>query len=371
MKIRIETGSLNRKNVSGIGYYTQRLASALAEEPSIQIESFSFNFLGRQPQQPLSDKVSTRTNKLFPLRIYAKLESHGLAPAFDIFMKKVDLTIFPNYSSWPTVNSRLIATTIHDLTYVKHPELVEEGNLAHLNRVTKRSIAKSDYILTVSETAKNELVETFGVSPDKIITTSIPPEEKFFRPSSNEIHNKYGIPTDKYILFISTIEPRKNLPKLIEAYRLLPKIVQDEYSLVIAGGMGWKSEESQQSIAYTERDGLNVKYIGYIDEEDKSALYQKASLYVMPSIYEGFGMPILEAFASKVPVVASNIPVLRETAGEGAVFFEHNNPADISSSISSVLSDPKISSLLIKKGQQELKKHSWPKNAKKLLRAVS
>lgn len=248
MKIRVEVNSLATTRVSGIGYYTQRLTEAIAQQPDTSVSAFSFNFLNRQPRPKLSPVIKQESNLLFPLRVYAKLQSYGFALPFDLFLKKVDLTISPNYAGWPTIKSTYNATAIHDLTYIHYPELVEKNNLPHLRRVVSRSIASSDFIITISEAVKQEIVEAFSIDPKKIVITPIPPDEAFYKKNSNEVHKKYGIPTKKYIFFISTIEPRKNLPLLIEAYEKLSPELQNEYSLVISGGMGWKSEKSQQAL---------------------------------------------------------------------------------------------------------------------------
>lgn len=371
MNIRIEASSSVGKNISGIGFYTKRLANSLAEIKGNTVRASYFNFLNHHIKPIFHDEVITEPHTLLPLRIYAKLQSHRLALPFDMFMKPVDVTIFPNYAKWPTVRSKFTITAVHDLTYIHYPELIEKNNLPHLRRVVPRSIKKSDLILTVSESTKSELVKLFGIDPDRIVATTVPPDDKFLIKNNNEIHKKYSIPTKKYIFFISNIEPRKNLPLLIKAYSNLPGSVTSEYSLVISGGMGWKSDESINAIKTAQKNNLNVVYTGYIDEQDKSALYQNASLFVMPSIYEGFGMPILEAIASKVPVVATDIPVLRESGGEGALYFKPNDANSLTSIIKTVLTDQNVREKLIHDGKKHLKKFSWEHNAMSVMAAIS
>lgn len=362
MNIRIESSSLTTGNITGIGYYTKLLAEALSTKKDVSVNLFSFNFLGRQPRQFISGRSRTETNYAFPLRVYAKLQSYKLAPAFDLALSPVDLTIFPNFANWPTVKSRVTATTIHDLTYLHFPELVETKNLAHLKRVVKRSIKDSDFIITVSETIKKEILDHFDISSSRIVVTPIPPSSDFYVKNNNEIHEKYKIKTKKYIFFIGTIEPRKEIPTLMKAYSQLPKGMTDEYSLVISGGMGWKSEQSQAAITKAQKAGLHVVYTGYIDQKDRTALYQKSSLFVMPSAYEGFGMPILEAAASGVPVIASDIPVLRESAGNGALYVKVGDAGELSETIQKVLSTPLLQKELVAKASRHLKTYSWDKN---------
>lgn len=367
MKIRIEISSLATPSISGVGHYVKRLTEALDKAPDTDVRAAYFNFMNRQITPDITLKRQLEKNSLFPLRAYAKLQSFGVALPFDIFKPSVDLTIFPNFATWPTVRSKLRATAVHDLTYLYYPELVEEKNLAHLRRVVPRSIKKADFIVTVSEAVKAELVKEFSLDPERCVATPVPPEDIFYKTSGNEVHKKYSIPTKKYIYFIGNLEPRKNLPTLVAAYRQLPQKMKDEYSLVLAGGKGWKTEKSQQSIDDARAAGEKVIHIGYVDQADSPALFQKASLFVMPSLYEGFGMPVLEAMVSKTPVVASDIPVLREAGGDAALYAQSKDPVDFRNKIESVLSSPELSDDLNKRAIGQLKKFSWKDNAAKII----
>ena len=370
MNIRIEASSLTAKNISGVGYFTKRLAEALSDQPDTKVSAFSFNFLGRQRTPPLKSSIQQEVTRYFPLRVYAKMQSHKLALSFDTLLKPVDLTIFTNYARLPSVKSRFTATTIHDLTYLKYPELMEKDNLPHLTRVVEKAIKTSDIILTVSEAVKKEIVDHFKIPEQKVLTLPLPPDEAFLVKNTAEVHQKYNIPTKNYIFFISTIEPRKNVPFLIDAYSKLPKEITDKYSLVLSGGMGWKSEQSINAITKARVQGLNVVHTGYIDEADKSALYQQASLFVFPSIYEGFGMPILEAAASKVPIITSDIPVLREAAGKGALYFKLNDINSLTTAMTDVLTKKELSEQLVIEASIHLASFSWKQNAQKIISKI-
>jgi len=361
---------LASKNLSGVANYTKLLAEALNRARGTDVRASYFNFLNRQPTPQISLGKPLEKNSLVPLRVYAKLQSYGLALPFDLLLKNVDLMIFPNFATWPSVKSKCRATVIHDLTYLYFPEVVEVKNLAHLRRVVPRSIKKADFIITVSEAVKSEIVKEFSLPPEKCIVTTIPPDVSYFIKNTNEIHKKYGVPTQKFIYFIGNLEPRKDLPTLIEAYCKLPSATKKEYSLVIAGGKGWKTEKSRQPLSKAQKAGENVIHVGFVDNKDTAAFYQRASLFVMPSIYEGFGMPILEAMASSCPVVASDIPVLRETAGDAALFAQSGNSDSFSHAIQKVLNDALLRQKLITNGKQQLKHFSWDRNVKAILDQV-
>ncbi|MNH58433.1 GDP-mannose-dependent alpha-(1-2)-phosphatidylinositol mannosyltransferase [compost metagenome] len=370
MKIRIELGSLTAQSQSGVANYTRLLAEALDRHNDTTVFGSYFNFLDRHITPRVSLKQPLEKSTIIPLRVYTKLQSYNVAPAFDLFSPRVDVTIFPNFATWPTAKSSLRGTTIHDLTYLYYPELVEVKNLEHLRRVVPRSIKQADFIITVSEAVKAELVKEFNLSSNKCIVTHIPPDPSYFKKNTNEIHSKYKIPTKKYLYFIGNLEPRKNLPVLIEAYRQLPQEMKDEYSLVLGGGNGWKTEKSRECIQAAQDAGENVIHIGFVDTEDTGALYQNASLFIMPSLYEGFGMPILEAFASKIPVVASDIPVLREVAGEGALYAHTDHPEEFAKAMQEVLTSQKLKEKLIANGSKQLKTFSWEKNAQTIVDKV-
>lgn len=370
MKIRLELSPLASQHRSGVAQYTKLLSEALANNSSINVSGHYFDFLNRQPKPELAVPLSEMSaNKLLPLRVYAKLQSFNIAPAFDTLLPKVDLTIFPNFATWPTIKSKYSATVIHDLTYLYFPEVVEEKNLAHLRRVVPRSIKKADFIITVSESIKAELVKEFSLSPEKCVVTPIPPDESFLKTSTpkqiKDAKNKYGLDEDmKYIYFIGNLEPRKNLKTLIEAYSLLPKEIKSEYGLVLAGGKGWKTEETQRALDTAIKAGGNIKHLGFIDQEDSPTLYQGASLFVMPSLYEGFGMPVLEAMASGTPVVASNIPVLREVGSTYATYADPHNPQSFADAIQKSLSSPKPSREELLKN---VMRYSWEDNVTKIV----
>ena len=367
MKIRIELGSLTAQSQSGVANYTRLLAEALDQHQEATVFGSYFNFLDRHITPRVSLKQPFEKNALIPLRVYTKLQSYNLAPAFDIFSQRVDLTIFPNFATWPTIHTKISATVVHDLTYLHFPEVVEHKNLAHLRRVVPRSIKKADFVITVSEAVKAEIIKEFNLPAERCVVSTIPPDEKYFLKNTNGIYVKYQIPTKKFIYFIGNLEPRKDLPTLIAAYRCLPETIKNEYSLVLAGGNGWKTKKSRQAIKQAQDAGEKVIHVGFVDNEDASAFYQNASLFVMPSIYEGFGMPILEAMASNCPVLASDIPVLREAGGDAALYAEKQNPQAFARIIQEILSNPQLAHDMTVRGASHLKNFSWKHNVETII----
>lgn len=374
LKVRLEISPLASRHQSGVAQYTRLLAEALVTDKNIQVSGHFFDFLGRQPKPNLKNsRIALEPNRFIPLRVYAKLQSYGLALPFDILpppKKAVDLTLYANFATWPAFRTKMRATVIHDLTYLYFPEVTEEKNLAHLKRVVPRSIKLADFIITVSEAVKAELIKEFNLSPDRCIVTPIPPDEVFFTKVNQsqimQVKEKYGInPQNKYIYFIGNKEPRKNLIGLIAAYRLLPESVKREYSLVLAGGNGWKTEQTDKALASALAANENITHIGFVDQKDSPALYQGASLFVMPSLYEGFGMPILEAMASNCQVLANDIPVLRETGGKSAVYADAADAIAFSKAIAKCLKTPPHKQL-----SAQAKYWSWEKNVRTIIKRI-
>jgi len=372
LKIRIDISPLATEKISGVGNYTLLLTEALSKDKDVMLEPVYFNFLGRQKNPKISDTISKK-NRFIPLRIYSKLSSYNIAPFWDVFKSQVDLTIFTNFDTWPVLKSRYVATAVHDLTYLHYPSVVEEKNLAHLKRVVPRTLKRADLIFTVSESVKDELIEEFDVDKNRVVVTHVPPDQSFKervnKNHAKKVLNKYAI-TSKYIFFLGNFEPRKNLSNLINAYCLLPDHIKSEYSLVLAGGKGWKTNETQSVLDEAIGRGENISHIGYIDSEDSPALYQLATLFIMPSIYEGFGIPILESMLSETPVIASDIPVLRETAGVAALFFNPNEVGSIRNTILKVIKDDALKNKLIKLGIKNTERFSWEKNIASIKEAI-
>lgn len=367
MKIRVEISSLATYMLSGVNFYAKRLTEALDTQKNAEVDATYFNFLNRQPEPIISLKKPPVKNSLIPLRVYAKLYSYGVpVPPFDLFKSRVDLTIFPNFALWPTAKSKLRAAVIHDLTFLHFPQAVQSKNLAHLRRIVPRAIKHADFIITVSETVKKELVETYALDPEKCLVTPVPPEPAYAEKNDNEIHEKYGIPTQKFIFFIGNMEPRKNLPVLIDAYCQLPEKMKKEYALVLGGGKGWNSEKTRQVLQKTQAAGENIVHVGYVDQADSPAFFQKASVFIMPSIYEGFGMPALEAMAAKTPAIISDIPVHREAGGDAVLYADPSKPTEFRDNIIKVLSSQKVANDMVAKGSAQLKAFSWEKIAKKI-----
>lgn len=204
-------------------------------------------------------------------------------------------------------------TVIHDLAHLRGDEMSQYSKFI-FNLSTNIAIKKADIIVTVSETVKNELIHNFNIDPNRVKVVYNSVGEHFKNLKNNSvICKKYNIDEQKYILSVATLNRRKNIPSLIKAFELITER-HPEIKLVLVGGMG---NEDRKKLSKHP----NIIFTGYIPDEDLPYLYKNALLYAFPSLYEGFGIPLIEAQYSNCPVLCSDIPVFREIAGNSAEFF--------------------------------------------------
>ena len=219
--------------------------------------------------------------------------------------------------------------------------------------------------MTPSENTKNDVVESYKVESRKVKVLRPGLSKEFVETGLDlsvqalfNVRKKYNLP-EKYILYLGTLEPRKNIESVIEAYKMNYGLGIMNYELVIAGSSGWKNKKILKLISETP----GAQYIGYVDDADKPALYKSASLFIYPSLYEGFGFPVLEAMASGVPVITSNRSSLPEVAGDVAYLTNPHNVSEIANAMRLILSDEKLRNILIERGKKQAEKFSWEKTA--------
>ena len=352
---------------SGIGYYVAHLLENLSQEYSEQLElqGFYFNFLGRNKNSKFTKNdptISFKASKIIPGKLIPLLRKVKLNPYLEYFASsKADVLLFTNYVSLPSVRKTPNAIIVYDMGYLDCPDYVQDKNLKYLVESMPASINNAELIITISEFTKKRILHYFPqLNPDNIIVTHIPPvDQKIEHLPLNDRLLNLGVTLKKYILYLGTIEPRKNISNLLDAYAQLSPNMRAEYSLVLAGGSGWKDEAIIQKIKDYTSGGLNIILTGYVSDKEKSTLYSNALLFIFPSHYEGFGMPILEAMQYDVPVAASNIEIFHEVAGGAIEYFDKDDYIDMANSISKIIENPTLRSKMVANGSELLKKYSW------------
>jgi glycosyltransferase involved in cell wall biosynthesis len=227
--------------------------------------------------------------------------------------------------------------TIHDLAFLRFPHLFRPTRRAYQQFFTPRSAQHASLILAISEHTRQDIIELLKIPEERVRVVYPVLEERFRLPCSAEtlqaFRQRHQLP-EHFILFLATLEPRKNIPRLLEAYRLLRRETLLPHMLVLAGAKGWYVQTLEQQ-AHALGIQNDVRFIGYVPEDEKALWYHAADLFVYPSLYEGFGLPVAEAMACGLPIVTSNVSSLPEVVGDDAAFGEQAaltvNPYDIES----------------------------------------
>lgn len=277
--------------------------------------------------------------------------------------KGVDVIHYPTHmeSPLPFTFSRTVLT-FHDVVPLVHPETSTAEIIERFHRCVSR-LRYVDTIVTPSRFSKREMVEKLGIDPNKITVCYNGVDDMFFIEESNrEIVSKYsgGFP---YILFVGTLEPRKNVESLLEAYRELDR---RELKLLLAGKEGWGTESIRNKVRELELE-RDVSFLGYVPEVDLPHLYRGAEVFVYPSTYEGFGIPVIEAMAAGAPVITCRAASLTETAGDAAILVSPADVRGIVEGLRGILDNPGLKGELRAKGVRRARDFSWDRCARGVL----
>lgn len=344
---------------SGIGTFTYEIARRLESNVDIEFYGNVFDpFWKKNENGDLSDiKMPIRQNKLLPYGAYRRLWNYIPFEYQKIFTPKVDLSVFFNFIVPPKISGKVI-TTVHDLTFLRYAETMKRSNYEHISSGLRRSVDRSDVIITVSEFTKRELQELMGVSADRIeVVYSAPSLHDNVSADFLSISSKYRIKSE-YILFVGTIEPRKNLRRLIQAFDYLRVQRKIPEQLVLVGGDGWNNKEIYEELSHINHKD-DVIFTGFVDGATKNALYKNANVFVFPSVYEGFGIPPLEAMQHGCPVVCANAASLPEVVGNAAYMVDPFDVNSIADGIYAVLSNNTLRRNLINSGYEQAIKYNW------------
>jgi len=278
----------------------------------------------------------------------------------------LDLIHFPAFPP-PLACFRPFIWTLHDATAWLYPETMNWKGRLYFRNLGERSARRSKAIITGSDKAKRDIVEAVRVPESKVKVISEGVDGVFSRVDSrdflNAVRQRYGLP-ERFLLMVGTLEPRKNLPFLIEAYRRFCEATQLRIGLVIAGRKGWKLDALDRCLAEA---GTSVIVTGFVPREDLIGLYNLAEAFVLPSIYEGFGFPPLEAMACGCPVIVSNRGSLPEIVGDAALLIDLEDVDSLVGALRSVLCNPRLRVALVEKGLARVKGFSWRSAAIKTL----
>ena len=352
--------------LTGIGWYLYHLLNEIAKRDDVEL--FLFGDARVTDLGPVLHAEIPANAHLcwFDLRGRGKIsrtQRAVTAAAYVLWMALIDCDVMfgPNYflPRLLGASARRRVVTIHDLTYKRFPALLQKETLHNLETHMAREIALADALICVSESTRDDLLNFYEVDPHRVLA----------------IHSGVSVPAPvtrdsaplpkRYILFVSTIEPRKNLGVLLDAFERLKQRGAYEGGLVVVGRVGWKSEQLVPRLR-----GRDVHHLDYLEPGELATVYQNAEMFVFPSIYEGFGFPLLEAMAHGVPSIAANSSSLPEVGGDAALYFDPGSSRELESAIERLVKDDVLRADLVQRGKRRAAEFRWDVTAERTLEVL-
>ena len=263
--------------------------------------------------------------------------------------------------------------TVHDIVWRLYPETMQRVNHFALKMFAERGIRQAHRIVAVSESTRRGLIEVLGTPGEKIevvhhgVSAGFTPRDR--GAAAHYVSEKYGTSTE-YLCAVGSVEPRKNLITLIQAMRILRNRRQLRHQLVVAGGSGWNNSNIYASVAEVGLGEHEVKFVGRVPDEDLPLIYSGAAMFVFPSLYEGFGIPLLEAMACGTPVIASNTSSVPEVVANAAILVSPSRPEEFADAIAQVAGDGALGRSLSERGLKRAGQFTWEAAASKVLRIL-
>lgn len=338
--------------LTGIGRYALQLARGLPGQPDIgEIRYFS---MGRWVADPQSMAASADARVGMPRQLVARarraMASNSLAvrayaklmpPLVQRRLEPYGDFIFHSPNYFLPRFSGLAVATVHDLSIYRYPELHPKARRVYFDLEFQESLKRAAHLITDSEAVRQEVVTRFSWPLERISAVPLGVSEAFF-PLSEEATrltlSRLGLVHGRYGLCVSTLEPRKRIDALIHAYERLSQTSRDTFPLVIVGGLGWLGTALQEQIERASRQGW-LRYIGYVEEADLPAIYSGARAFFYPSLYEGFGLPVLEAMSCGIPVLTSDCSSLPEVAGDAGLLVNPDDADALRLGVARILED--------------------------------
>lgn len=348
---------------AGIGRYVRELTAALAK---LDHETDYRLFIAGATDLPpaLAENFTWKPTNISPKWLARIWHRAHMSIPVEVITGEIDLYHATDFVLPPTRPKTITVLTVHDLSFVRVPEAASPRLKAYLDKVVPRSVQRADHILADSQATKDDLIALYGVAEDKV-TVLLSGVDARFAPANNpSVRQKYGIGERPYLFSVGTVQPRKNYSRAIHALARLREKGHD-LNFVIAGGKGWLEDPIYETIRAAGM-GEYVKMIGFADDADLPALYSHAECTVFPSLYEGFGFPVLESMACGTPVVTSMVSSLPEVAGDAALMIDPLDLDALTDAIQQILEDSQLKQRLIQAGFRQAAQLSWEKSAQQL-----
>lgn len=373
MIIGIDANEANVERKVGISEYSFHLLEQLKKfSPSTDGSNFQFSiYLKEDPRKELpQESKGWQYRVLKPGKFWTQwrlpLDLYFRRPRPDVFFTTSHYA--PRFSPVPTVVS------VMDLSYLYFPEMFKARDLMQLKSWTSYSVKNAKKVITISNSSKFDIIKEYKIPEEKVVVV-YPGIKPVSRPKPHvcdmdTIKAKFGISSD-FILFVGTLQPRKNISRLIEAFSKVSgnEKIPHDLQLVIVGKKGWLYEEilkKPKELGLEEK----VKFLNFVSDDELAVLYQQAVCFVLPSLYEGFGLPVLEAMKHGCAVITSNVSSLPEAGGNAALYVDPLDVNDISEKIQKLIVSKSLRYELKEKGEKQVEKFSWEKTAKETLKVL-
>lgn len=361
--------------LTGIGRYAFELAKQLENSQSVDLSFLNgLSITKTLPVVSATDEVGQGLKRqLKKSRLAGEIYrvTYPYAKSYVLNKQKDYIFHSPNYYIPPNIGKSV--ATFHDLSVFHWPEFHPAGRVHLMQKELKKTVARAKVLITDSEYTKNELVEYFGIDLNNVVVAPLASSGYFTPRRESEVQavlSKYELGYKKFFLYTGTIEPRKNILTLLQAYDRLERATKAHFPLVISGYKGWENEELLKLFKKGNDEGW-LKYLGYTASEDLPLLYAAAKGFLFPSIYEGFGLPVLEAMASGVPVICSNASSLPEVVGDAALMHDPYDVQGYAESINLIIQDSNVEQGMISAGVERAKAFSWKYCAEKTIQAYN
>lgn len=357
IRIGIDINEANVKNRVGTGQYTHHILKQFSLETKYDFHLYHRDAL--QGDLP-PETENWHYHQVGPVRGWLRF---GL-PLHLLTHQQPDIWWSPAHYM-PLATPMASVVTVHDLAYEYFPDLFLPSDLYKLKHWTRDAVSRAKHIIAVSEATKHDIVTLYKVDPSKITVVHNGYDADIFNLTAkpnNSILSAYNLVPKEYLLFLGTIQPRKNAIKLVQAFHLL-KEGGYKGKLVVAGSIGWLADETL-SVIKNSAYAKDIIMTGYVSDEARKALYSHADVYILPSLYEGFGVPAIEAMACGAPVAVANNSSLPEVVGDAGLLFNASDPQGIAQAIHTI---QKNRAAWVKKSLARAKHFSWEKCAKETL----
>lgn len=353
--------------MTGIGNYLFELGRSLASNRDVDAHSFYGAHWRHEAPMPLQPELRGAAVRglrglMEPLVPYARAlrdAQHRTVFGHGLRRRAIDVYHEPNFV--PLCYDVPVVTTVHDLSWLRYPEAQPADRVRWLDKGLPRALERSAAILVDSEFVRQEVLSTFGVDPARVTVACLGVDGRF-RPRSAEVTGAALVPAGlvhgSYLLTVGTIEPRKNLAHTLDAYALLPVGLRERFPLVVAGARGWRSAVMEARLRELQGRG-QVRFLGHVAAADLPSLYAGAAAFVFPSLYEGFGLPPLEAMASGVPVLVSNRSALPELVGDAGVLLNPDCAEETAQSLVALLNAEDVRRRLGQAGLARARSFTW------------